>query len=105
GEPEGNPTLSGTFVADYVTGYQGAIGALAALMHRERTGEGQLVDVASYDSMFAMLGIRLMSQLMLGEEMPRSGARDPLTAPVNSYEATDGSIYIHAGTDSLFRRL
>lgn len=105
GEPEGRPTLSGTFVADYVTGYQGAIGALAALMHRQRTKEGQLVDVASYDSMFAMLGIRLMSQLMLGQEIPRSGSRDPLTAPVNSYETVDGAVYIHAGTDGLFRRL
>ncbi|GAB3473938.1 CaiB/BaiF CoA transferase family protein [Nocardiopsis coralliicola] len=105
GEPNGKPTLSGTYIADYTTGYQGAIGALAALAHRERTGEGQLVDVASYDTMFSALGTRLIAELMLGLEMPRSGSRDLLTAPVNVYEAADGPIYIQAGTASLFPKL
>ncbi|QCR18149.1 CaiB/BaiF CoA transferase family protein [Agrococcus sp. SGAir0287] len=105
GEPDGKPTLSGTYIADYTTGYQGAIGAMAALAHRERTGEGQLVDVASYDTMFSALGTRLIAELMLGLELPRSGSRDLLTAPVNVYEAADGPIYIQAGTASLFPRL
>ncbi|MFD9865631.1 CaiB/BaiF CoA transferase family protein [Streptomyces niveus] len=105
GEPDGKPTLSGTYIADYTTGYQGAIGALLAILHRERTGEGQLVDIASFDTMFSALGIRLMSQLMLGQDMPRSGSRDLLTAPVNVYEAADGPIYIQAGTASLFPKL
>ncbi|NUU08453.1 CoA transferase [Leifsonia sp. C5G2] len=105
GDPDGMPTLSGTYIADYTTGYLAAIGTLAAVVHRERTGEGQLVDIASLDSMFATLGIRLITQLMLGEEIPRSGSRDPLTAPVNVYEAADGSIYIQGGTRTLFRTL
>ncbi|MET7640895.1 CoA transferase [Streptomyces sp. NPDC005438] len=105
GEPDGKPTLSGTYIADYTTGYQGAIGALLAILHRERTGEGQLVDVASFDTMFSALGVRLIAELMLGQEMPRSGSRDLLTAPVNVYEATDGSIYVQAGTKSLFARI
>lgn len=105
GEPDGKPTLSGTYIADYTTGYQGAIGAMAALMHRERTGEGQLVDIASFDTMFSALGTRLIAELMLGLEMPRSGSRDLLTAPVNVYEASDGPIYIQAGTASLFPKL
>ncbi|MFC4564824.1 CaiB/BaiF CoA transferase family protein [Nocardiopsis mangrovi] len=105
GEADGKPTLSGTYIADYTTGYQGAIGAMAALAHRERTGEGQLVDVASYDTMFSALGTRLIAELMLGLEMPRSGSRDLLTAPVNVYEAADGPIYIQAGTASLFPKL
>ncbi|MFJ9623271.1 CaiB/BaiF CoA transferase family protein [Streptomyces sp. NPDC101181] len=105
GEEDGKPTLSGTYIADYTTGYQGAIGALMALMHRERSGEGQLVDVASFDTMFSALGIRLMAELMLGRQMPRSGSRDLLTAPVNVYEAADSPIYIQAGTASLFARM
>ncbi len=105
GEPDGKPTLSGTYIADYTTGYQGAIGAMAALMHRDRTGEGQLVDIASFDTMFSALGTRLIAELMLGMEMPRSGSRDLLTAPVNVYEAADGPIYIQAGTASLFPKL
>ncbi|RLL69689.1 CoA transferase [Streptomyces sp. Z26] len=105
GEPGGKPTLSGTYIADYTTGYQAAIGALTAILHRERTGEGQLVDVASFDTMFSALGVRLMSELMLGQGMPRSGSRDLLTAPVNVYEAADGPVYVQAGTASLFPRL
>ena len=106
GEPGEKPMLTGTYVADYVTGYQAAIGALGAILHRERTGEGQLVDVASLDSMFAMLGTRLIAHLMLGLDMPRSGSRDLLTAPVNVYETGDGvAVYIQAGTNSLFPRL
>lgn len=105
GEPDGQPTLSGTYIADYVTGMQAAIGALGALTHRRNTGEGQVVDVASFDSTFAILGIRLIAHLMLGLDMPRSGSRDLLTAPANVYECRDGSMYIQAGTDSLFQRL
>ncbi len=105
GELDGKPTLTGTYIADYTTGYVGAIGALGAVMHKMRTGEGQWVDVASLDSMFSTLGIRLIAHLMLGLEMPRSGSRDLLTAPVNVYEAADGPIYIQAGTNSLFPRL
>jgi crotonobetainyl-CoA:carnitine CoA-transferase CaiB-like acyl-CoA transferase len=105
GEPDGKPTLSGTYIADYTTGYQGAIAAFAALRHRDQTGEGQLVDIASFDTMFSALGTRLVAELMLGLEIPRSGSRDPLTAPVNVYEAHDGPIYIQAGTASLFPKL
>lgn len=105
GEPDGKPTLSGTYIADYTTGYQGAIGAMAALRHRDLTGEGQLVDIASYDTMFSALGTRLIAELMLNLDMPRSGSRDLLTAPVNVYEAADGPIYIQAGTASLFPKL
>lgn len=105
GEPDGSPMLTGTYVADYVTGMQAALGAMAAIMHRRATGEGQLVDVASLDATFSILGTRLIAQLMLGLQMPRNGSRDLLTAPVNVYACADGSIYIQAGTDSLFARL
>jgi crotonobetainyl-CoA:carnitine CoA-transferase CaiB-like acyl-CoA transferase len=105
GETDGKPTLTGTYIADYVTGYQAAIGAFAALLHKQRTGEGQRVDVASLDSMFATLGTRLIAHLMLGMDMPRSGSRDLLTAPVNVYAARDGDIYIQAGTNGLFPKL
>jgi crotonobetainyl-CoA:carnitine CoA-transferase CaiB-like acyl-CoA transferase len=105
GDPDGSPVLTGTYIADYITGFHGAIGALTALLHKERTGEGQLVDVASLDAVFSTLGTRLIAYLMLGLDMPRSGSRDLLTAPVNVYECKDGSIYIQAGTNSLFPRL
>lgn len=105
GESEGPPMLTGTYIADYTTGFQGAIGALAAFIHKSRTGEGQLVDVASLDATFSILGTRLITYLMLGSELPRSGSRDLLTAPVNVYSASDAPIYIQAGTNPLFLRL
>ena len=105
GEPDGKPMLTGTYIADYTTAYVATIGAFAAVMHRMRTGEGQQVDIASLDSMFASLGIRLISNLMTGAEMPRSGNRDLLTAPVNVYESADDQVYIQAGTNSLFPKL
>jgi crotonobetainyl-CoA:carnitine CoA-transferase CaiB-like acyl-CoA transferase len=105
GEPDRPPMLTGTYVADYLTGEKAAVGALAAILHRLRTGEGQQVDVASLDSTFSILGTRLIAYLMLGLDIPRNGSRDLLTAPGNVYQTHDGPMYIQAGTDGLFRRL
>lgn len=102
GQADGDPVLAGTYIADYMTGYQGAMGAMAAVIHKMNTGEGQQVDVASLDSTFAALGTRLIAHLMLNIDMPRSGSRDLLTAPVNVYTCADSSVYIQAGTNSLF---
>jgi len=105
GDPDGQPTLTGTYIADYIAGFHGAIGALLALLHRERTGAGQHVDVASLDALFASLGTRPSAFAMLGEQPRRSGSRDQLTGPANVFPARDGFVYIHAGTDPLFPRL
>ena len=105
GEPGGPPTLTGTYVADHLAGLYGAIGTLLALYARDRTGEGQLVDVASLDSLFSSLGTRPLEVAMLGLTPRRSGSRDPFSAPANVFGATDGYVYIHGGTDSLFPRL
>lgn len=105
GPSDGEPTLTGTYIADYIAGYHGAMGALLALVHRERTGEGQHVDVASLDVLFTSLGTRPSAQVMLGERPRRNGSRDLLTGPANVFPAKDGYVYIHAGTDPLFPRL
>lgn len=105
GRPEDPPTLAGTFIADYLTGIYGALGTVTALLRRTMTGEGQLVDVASLDALFSCLGTAPSASLNLGEEPARTGARDPLSGPANLFQTTDGWIYLHAGTDALFRRL
>lgn len=102
---KGEPTLTGTFIADYVAGFHGVIGTLLALQHREKTGQGQVVDVASLDAMFSCLSTYPSAAAMLGENPRRSGSRDPLTGPANVFKASDGYIYMHAGTNSLFARL
>lgn len=105
GEPGGPPTLTGTYIADHLAGLYGAIGTLMALYARDRTGDGQLVDVASLDSLFASLGTRPLEVAMLGLTPRRSGSRDPFSAPANVFQTTDGYVYIHGGTDGLFPRL
>jgi crotonobetainyl-CoA:carnitine CoA-transferase CaiB-like acyl-CoA transferase len=102
----GHPTLTGTYIADYVAGLHGVIGTLLALQHRERTGEGQVVDVGSVDALFSCLGTAPSAQAMLGSIPERTGdSRDLLTGPANVFEAQDGHLYVHAGTNPLFPRL
>jgi crotonobetainyl-CoA:carnitine CoA-transferase CaiB-like acyl-CoA transferase len=99
------PTLAGTYVADYVAGLYGALGTLLALRHRDRTGEGQVVDVASLDGLFSCLATDVMASANLGVEPERTGSRDALNAPANVFEAQDGYLYLHGGTNPLFSRL
>lgn len=105
GQPDGEPTLTGTFVADYISGYYGALGTMFALFHRERTGEGQVVDIASLDVLFATLGTRPSQQAMFGTSPGRNGSRDLLTAPARVFRCRDGHLYLHGGTNPLFPRL
>ena len=102
GDPDGPPTLTGTYIADYLTGEKAAVGTLAALLHHARTGEGQWVDVANFDTTVSVLGTRLIARAMLGVDIPRNGSRDLMTAPGNVFQAADGLVYIQAGSDGFF---
>lgn len=99
GEPDGPPTISGTFMCDYVTANYAAIGILAALQGRERTGKGQVVDVSLLDSAVSLLMTAIPSRKLLGKRMTRRGNRDPYGPPTASYRTADGEwIYVYAGT-------
>lgn len=104
GEPEDAPELTGIFVGDHLTGIYAAYGTVLALVERWRSGRGQHVDVAVLDSLFSCLGPAVPAYLMLGQIMPRTGNRDAFAAPANLFQASDGYVYAHAGTPSLFRR-
>ncbi|WP_283135233.1 CaiB/BaiF CoA transferase family protein [Rhizohabitans arisaemae] len=99
------PTLAGTYVADYIAGLYGALGTLFALRHRDRTGQGQLVDIASLDGLLSTLTTQVMATANLGTTPPRTGSRDALNAPANVFAAKDGHLYLHGGTNPLFPRL
>ena len=99
------PMLTGAYIADYVAGFNGAIGTLLALIYRERTGKGQVVDVASVDALFSCLGTQPSAYVALGKEPQRQGSRDLLNAPANVFQAADGYVYMHAGTNPLFPKL
>ena len=92
GEPAGGPTKAPTFLGDDLGGMNGALGALAALVHRNRTGEGQHVDVALVDGLMFQSNGHLTAGA-LGIPIPRMGNQFAIAAPVNVYECTDGRVY------------
>lgn len=105
GEADQGPVLTGTYIADFVAGLYGVIGTLLGLYDRERTGTGQVVDVASLDALFSTLGTHPSAYKMMGIKPERKGSRDLLTGPANVFPASDGYVYLHAGTNPLFPRL
>lgn len=104
-DSDGLPRLSKMFPADTLAATQATAATLAALFHRERSGEGQTVDVAVLDSLVAALGTALPASLMVGATAAHRGNRDDFNAPANAFEVLDGLVYLHAGTDALWTRL
>jgi crotonobetainyl-CoA:carnitine CoA-transferase CaiB-like acyl-CoA transferase len=106
GQPDGPPTVAGTFVVDYSTGLYAVIGTLAALRARDHTGIGQLVDVALLDTAISYLVTAIPEYLLLGKKMTRVGNRDRYCAPANLFRCKDGKwVFLACATDSLFPRL
>ncbi|TCL06790.1 CaiB/BaiF CoA transferase family protein [Sodalis ligni] len=106
GQPDGPPTMAGTFMVDYASALYAAIGTLAALNARHSTGRGQLVEATLLESAVSMLISAIPEQAQLGSTMTRIGNIDRYSAPVNSYQTRDGDwVYVSAGTDTLFPRL
>lgn len=106
GDPDGPPTMAGSFVVDYATALYATIGILAALEHRNKTGEGQLVDASLMGSAVSLLVTGIPEQAMLGRSMSRVGNRDRYSAPAQTFQAGDG-VWLHmvAGNDAHFPRL
>ena len=91
GEPDGMPTKAPTFLADDLAGLHAALSALAAIHHRDLTGEGQHIDVALLDSLlFQSNGYLTLGAL--GEELPRLGNQFRIAAPANAYRCRDGLV-------------
>ncbi len=102
GWPGGEPTRSGTAMGDVLAGLSVSIGILAALRHRDRTGEGQKVDVALVDSVVASLEIITQIYLTEGRVPERIGNRYESCYPYDSFRASDGSVVIAAANDKLW---
>ncbi|MFN0027621.1 MAG: CaiB/BaiF CoA transferase family protein [Acidimicrobiales bacterium] len=93
GTPTDGPTKAPTFLADDLAGMHGAMGALAALHHRNATGEGQHVDVSLLDSLlFQSNGLLTLGAM--GAEVPRLGSEVAASCPTNSYPCQDGHLYL-----------
>ncbi len=104
GEPGAGPMRVGVAVADIITGMYSATAILAALTHRERTGEGQHIDMALLDSATALLANQGMNYLISGRSPGRSGKSHPNVAPYQPFETADGWIIVAIGNDDQFGR-
>ncbi|MCL6649026.1 MAG: CoA transferase [Chloroflexi bacterium] len=93
--PEGGPPVRvGTSIGDIVAGMFTAIGILAALHERERSGEGQFVDVAMLDSQLAILENALVRYFVSGEIPRPLGTRHPILTPFQAFPTKDGYIVL-----------
>ena len=103
GEPDGPPMKSGVAYADIFTGLHAVIGITSALFHRERTGEGQFLDLALLDSQVAVLANQALNYLVGGKVPGRLGNAHPNIVPYQTFETADGHIIMAVGTDRQFR--
>lgn len=105
GAPDGPPTFTGTYVADFVTGLYGAIGALLALQLRAQTGQGQWVQTNLLQSLISILNTSVTRYLMTGVAPQRLANRNPNIAPGNMYQASNGYITIECLTQDMWENL
>ena len=105
GHPSGPPTRVGASVGDIAAGLFAAIGILSALHDRERTGLGQMVDIAMLDCQVAILENAIARYSATGRVPGPLGARHPSITPFDAYRAADRPLVIAAGNDRLFSTL
>ncbi|MEE2672208.1 MAG: CoA transferase [Myxococcota bacterium] len=104
GEPEGEPVKAPTFLADDLAGLHAALATLAALRHRDQTGEGQHVDVALLDAMlFQSTGYLTLGAM--GVDLPRLGNQFRIAAPAKTFACLDGSVMAGVLLDTHWKRL
>ncbi|MFN2104319.1 MAG: CaiB/BaiF CoA transferase family protein, partial [Candidatus Promineifilaceae bacterium] len=105
GQPGGEPTRVGTSIGDIAAGLFAAVGILAAVIHRERTGEGQLVDVAMLDCQVALLENAIARYAAAGEIPGPIGNRHPSITPFEPFATSDGKLMVAAGNNVLWKKL
>jgi formyl-CoA transferase len=105
GEPDRPPARMGVSIGDSLTATFGCMGALAALRARDRTGRGQVVDCALYESVLQVMESLVPEYVATGSARQRSGAILPGIAPSNVYPCADGEYLIGANGDGVFSRL
>lgn len=103
--PGGGPVKVGVAVCDLFTGMYAGVSILAALRHRDRTGEGQHIDCSLFDSQVAMLANQASNWLVGGLTPGRMGNSHPSLVPYTTYQTGDGYVIVAVGNDRQFRKL
>ena len=104
GAPDGPPMKVGVGITDVTTGLYATIGILAALRHRDRTGEGQHVDASLLDTQVSWLINEATNYFLSGERPMRRGNAHPNIVPYRVYATADGYVVLAVGNDAQFRR-
>jgi formyl-CoA transferase len=105
GDADGPPTKVGVPISDLTTGFYAAISILAALRHRDRTGEGQRIDLALLDAQVALMSNQAANWLNGGPEPRRLGNQHPNIVPYQVFACADGDILIATANDRQYRKL
>lgn len=105
GEPDRPPSRAGLSIGDSLAATYACIGALSALHHREKTGEGQVIDASIYESVLSMMEATIPEFTVSNHIRERTGATLQNVAPSNIYNCVDGIFLIAANQDTVFARL
>lgn len=105
GHADRAPARMGISIGDTLAATYGCLGAVAALHHRDKTGEGQVVDAALYESVLQVMEALVPEYAVAGHKRERTGSKLPRIAPSNVYRCSDGEFLIGANQDSVFARL
>jgi formyl-CoA transferase len=102
--PGGGPQKAGVAISDLMTGMYASVAVLAALNHRERSGEGQYIDMALLDVQVAMMANMATNYLASGKPPARWGNAHPNIVPYQTFAASDGHIIVAVGNDGQYRK-
>ena len=105
GEPDRQPSRAGLSIGDTLAATYACMGALAALHHRDKTGEGQVIDASIFESVLSVMEATVPEYTVSNYIRERSGATLPNVAPSNIYDCKDGTFLIAANQDTVFQRL
>src|ERR1700676_5150552 len=105
GPADGGPMRVGVPIADIFSGVYAAVGILAALARREKTGRGGYVDTALVDSTVGTLAFQALNYLVSGEVPKRIGNSHPNLVPYQEFPVADGALIIATGNDAQFVKL
>lgn len=104
GVPGGGPVKVGVALADVMTGLYASISIQAALTHRDRSGEGQKIDLSLLDVQVATLANQALNFLTSGESPERLGNAHPNIVPYQTFATADGHMILAVGNDSQFKK-